>query len=387
MKPFPRIAIIGAGPGGLMLARILHTNGIAATVFELDQDALIRPQGGSLDLERQFGQLALERAGLLAEFKLLARYEDQGMRIFDKAGNLLFEDNEAASDDRPEIDRSQLRNLLLASVPSERIHWNNKLREVLPRDNGTYDLIFDRATAGPFDLVVGADGTWSRIRPLVSSYSPQYTGVTFIELGIDDVDARYPGVAYLVGHGTISILGDSQGLFIQRNANSHVRVYATFRVPKDWAAANFDFSSPASVRANLASHFEGWSPELLGLIHASNDQIRPHRIYALPVGHHWPNRIGITLLGDAAHVMSPYGGGGVNHAMFDAAELARLLVESNDWISAINAYEADMFERVRSHAVFAAEGVATVFSYEHIKHAVDFQERKRLLRERNTLPA
>ena len=220
MKPFPRIAIIGAGPGGLMLARILHTNGIAATVFELDQDALIRPQGGSLDLERQFGQLALERAGLLAEFKLLARYEDQGMRIFDKAGNLLFEDNEAASDDRPEIDRSQLRNLLLASVPSERIHWNNKLREVLPRDNGTYDLIFDRATAGPFDLVVGADGTWSRIRPLVSSYSPQYTGVTFIELGIDDVDARYPGVAYLVGHGTISILGESQGLFIQRNANS-----------------------------------------------------------------------------------------------------------------------------------------------------------------------
>ena len=362
--PIPRIAIIGAGPGGLTLARILHINGVKCTVFEADAHALARPQGGTLDLDPGRGQFALRLAGLMEEFRRQARYEDQGMRLLDKNAHALFD--EAPPDagfDRPEIDRTQLRDLLMASLPEATIAWGHKLQEVSPQLEGSYDLVFEKGSAGPFDLVVGADGTWSRVRPLVSSYLPQYTGVTFIELGIDDIDARYPELARLVGHGSMAAYADAKGLIAQRNANAHVRVYASMRVSEDWPARHFDFSHPDEVRAKLLNLYSDWAPALQDLIRAGNDRAQSRSIYALPVGHRWANRRGITLLGDAAHVMSPYGGSGVNNAMRDAAELARLLTERGDWEDGVRIYEAEMFERVLEDARFAANGIATALSH------------------------
>ncbi len=347
----------------MTLARILHINGVKCTVFEADADALARPQGGTLDLDPGFGQFALRVAGLMEEFRRQARYEDQGMRLLDKNAHAVFDDPGEGAFDRPEIDRTQLRDLLMSSLPEDTIAWGHKLEEVRPRVEGSYDLVFEKGSAGPFDLVVGADGTWSTVRPLVSSYLPQYTGVTFIELGIDDIDTRYPALARLVGHGMMAAYGDAKGLIAQRNANAHVRVYASMRVSEDWPARHFDFSDPDDVRRKLLDLYNDWAPALQDLIRAGNDRVQSRSIHALPVGHRWANRRGITLLGDAAHVMSPYGGSGVNNAMRDAAELARLLTEREDWEAGVRIYEAEMFERVLDDASFAANGIATALSH------------------------
>ncbi|WP_422929311.1 FAD-dependent oxidoreductase [Singulisphaera sp. PoT] len=367
MGAMPRIAIVGGGPGGLMLARILETRGVVAEVFEREEHALARPQGGTLDIHGDSGQIALARGGLTEEFLRVARYEDQGTRLLDKHGRVVFEESGQAGD-RPEVDRTALRDILLGSLPADRVRWSHALKEVRPRDDGTYDLAFEQGEAGPFDLVVGADGTWSRVRPLVSPYRPQYTGVTFVEFGIDDVDSRHPGLARLVGRGKMDALGDAKAIIAQRNGDSHVRVYAIFRVPEDWAVRKFNFSRPAAVLAGLLEQFEGWSDEILDLFRAGNDHVVPRSLYALPVGHRWANRVGVTLLGDAAHVMSPFGGDGVNNALFDAAELARHLTEGegDDWREAVRAYEAEMFERVVDSAQHAAEAVATVLSHDDL---------------------
>ncbi len=354
-----RIAIVGGGPGGLTLARLLHVAGIACTVFERDTGPRDRPQGGTLDLHQDSGQLALQLAGLQDGFLNIARYEDQGTRVIDMAGRVLFEDNDATAGNRPEVDRTALRELLLSSLPEGTVRWATSVREAVPAENGQWLLRCAHGDEGPFDLVVGADGAWSRIRPVLSRYQPQYSGLTFVEFGIDDIDMRHPAQAALVGRGKVVVEGKGVGIIAQRNGGSHVRGYAIFRVAPEWAAQRFDFSNPAAVRAALLEEFDGYDDGILDLFRASNDHIVARPIVALPVGHYWTHRTGMTLIGDAAHVMSPFGGDGVNNAMQDALELARCIIADGD----LAEFEEAMCRRTAASAAFAAEGAATHLSH------------------------
>jgi hypothetical protein len=104
----PQIAIIGAGPGGLLLARYLQRNSIPCKIYERETSRHHRTQGGSLDLHEESGLLAMKEAGLMEEFTKFARTEGEQMKIFDRTGKLWFDDEEneeGAGHGRPEIDR------------------------------------------------------------------------------------------------------------------------------------------------------------------------------------------------------------------------------------------------------------------------------------------
>lgn len=351
----PRIAIIGGGPGGLMLARLLQCHGLAASVFERDAHAGERPQGGSLDLHAGTGQRAIRLAGLEQAFLQNARRDDQGDRLYAPDGALLF-DRGGEGDERPEIDRTLLRQILLDSLQPGIVRWNSRVSRIEPQGGMVRVTINDDLTS-EWDIVIGADGAWSRIRTLLTEVIPVYEGVTMVELGFSV--ARHPGVDALVGRGKMFAVGDNRVLIGQRNGCGHIRGYAGLRMPQAQARA-WSALSAEELRPRLRAAFDGWAPRLIHLVEAG-DMIGVRPMHALPPGHRWPTRPGVTLLGDAAHLMSPFSGEGVNLAFADAADLAGALASSGGW-GAVETCEASIMARAATAGAGAAAALATVVS-------------------------
>ncbi|KOG40102.1 FAD-dependent oxidoreductase [Streptomyces decoyicus] len=360
----PRTAIVGAGPGGLTCARVLQRNGVPVTVFDHEASAGARSQGGTLDLHMTTGQAALRAAGLHEEFTALARPEGQEMRLLDHTATVLFQHTPAPGDgDRPEIDRGELRRLLLDSLAPETVHWGSYLRTLHPLGDGRHKAEFDDGHTETFDLVIGADGAWSRVRPLLSDATPHYTGVTFVEAGFDDADRRHPDIARLVGDGSMWAASANKALIAQRNSRGHLRVYVAFRGSQDWALeAGVKVADTEAVRAVLLDAFAEWDDRLLALLRDNDGGFVNRPLFALPVPHTWTHTPGLTLLGDAAHLMSPFSGMGANLAMLDGCELAQALAEHSDQDAAVRAYEAVMLPRAAEAAEFAALGLANAIA-------------------------
>jgi 2-polyprenyl-6-methoxyphenol hydroxylase-like FAD-dependent oxidoreductase len=195
--------------------------------------------------------------------------------------------------------------------------------------------------------------------------------VVFVEISFGDVDRRHPEVAALVGRGGMFALGENRGLIAQRQARSRIRAYVALRDDLDWAErGGVDLADPAAVRAFLLGRFEGWAPALRRLLQECDDQFIVRPIYALPVPHRWNTRAGVTLVGDAAHLMSPFSGLGANTAMLDGADLATAIIEAGGVTEprvtdALAAYEAIMLPRAARNAAGAHEGLASAITAHH----------------------
>jgi 2-polyprenyl-6-methoxyphenol hydroxylase-like FAD-dependent oxidoreductase len=291
------ITIIGAGLGGLVLARVLQVNGIQSTIYEAEPSPMARTQGGQLDIHEEDGQAALAAAGLTAEFRAIIHEGGAATRVLDRDGALLYED--ADDGGRPEVLRGDLRRILIESLPDGTIHWGKKLTSI----GDDHRLTFADGTTVQTDLLVGADGAWSKVRPLLSDAKPEYVGTSYVETYLYDVDEKHPATAAKVGSGGMFALAPGQGIAAHREAGGVLHAYIQLTRPVDWFA---------DVDAERVA--------------------------------------GVTLVGDAAH-LAPPAGEGANLAMYDGAQLGlAIAAHPGDVEAALTAYEQAMFPRSTASA-------------------------------------
>ncbi|MGW3967362.1 FAD-dependent oxidoreductase [Amycolatopsis sp. NPDC005003] len=348
------VTIVGAGLGGLTLARVLHVHGIPAEVFEAEPSPMARMQGGMLDIHDYNGQLAVEAAGLTEEFRGLILEGRQAMRVLYPDGTVLAERPDDGRGGRPEVQRGELRQLLLDSLPDGTVHWGHKVTGARAFGDGGHEVTFADGRTVVTSLLVGADGAWSRIRPLLSAAKPEYIGEAFVETYLLDADTRHPVAAKTVGGGSMMAPAPDQGIHAHRESGATLHTYVSLTRPMAWFDA-IDFTDAAAAAARVAAEFDGWAPELTALITDGDTPpvLRPH--YTLPIGHRWDRVPGVTLIGDAAHLM-PANGEGANLAMLDGAELGRALAaHPGDAEAAFAEYERAMFPRSAKVAAESAE--------------------------------
>src|SRR5580700_8708526 len=344
-----KIAIVGGGPGGLTLARLLQQSGAQVSVYERDQSRNARVQGSALDLHEVSGLAALEAAGLTEAFWANHRPDLDSLRLTDTNGTVLHDHVRRMSGpgQRPEIERGPLRELLLDSLQPGTVQWDCKL-EYSEFQGEQVLLRFANGQTSVADIAIGSDGANSRLRELVTPIRPQYVGVSLVEGLVPAAKHAIPELWDLLGGSALIALGGERTIGMGTKPDGSVLLYAGVKTRGDSARRSFEEASGPAERVRwFHANFKGWSDLWEPLFREAVSMVwRP--LLVCPMDQPWTPKPNATLIGDAAHVMPPYAGEGVNMAMLDALVLSKFFLSEDTPGDAIAAYEAEMFSRMRS---------------------------------------
>lgn len=369
-----KIAIVGGGPGGLTLARLLQMKGANIKVYERDLNKDVRVQGATLDLHEESGLKALQEAGLMDAFKANFRPGAEKMRIVDKHGTILHDDDNQENDfSRPEIDRGPLRKILLDSLQPGTVVWNSHFTS-LTKIGESWLLTFQNGTTAIADIVIAADGSKSKIRPLITPIQAFYAGMTIVEGTVHNSVIATPTMHQLLNGGKIFAMGDEKTIIVSSKGDGSLVFYTGCKTDENWIRnCGVDFTDKAQVLAWFTKEFSGWAPVWLELVENADTNFTPRPQYCMPLDQHWDTASNLTMLGDAAHLMPPYAGEGVNMAMLDALELSVCLTsdEFADTQTALAHFEKEMCARAAEIGKLTLEQTEALHASTALSHMLE----------------
>lgn len=375
-----QVAIIGGGPGGLILARLLQQKGANVKVYERDTDQYVRQQGATLDLHHETGLRALREGGLMEAFRKNYRPGAERITITDNNAIVHYseKDNEPLTDlenayARPEIDRGPLRDLLIASLHKDTMVWDSKLLALKKHGNG-WDILFDDETTAYADLVIAADGANSKARKYITNIERIYSGFTIIEGNIYNAEKNALHLWQLTNGGKVYAHWNGKAIVLSAKGEGSLSFYTITREADNRISkSGIDFTSKENVFTWFKERFSDWGTAWHEIFLTNDSYFVARPQYYFPQDQTWESLSNLTILGDAAH-QTPPSGDGVNQAMLDAVLLCEALCNANfnSVQKAIAAYEQEMLSRASLITMEAIEQVEAMLSENNLKFMLDF---------------
>lgn len=376
-----QVAIIGGGPGGLTLARLLQLQNVNVKVYERDLNKNARVQGSPLDMHDNSGLAAIRKANLFEEFRTNFMPGADKTLLLDEQATVFYSDHETnVGEDfgneyfRPEIDRGVLRKILIKSLQPETIVWDSHFISMEPQNEG-WLLHFKNGLSVYADLVIGSDGANSKIRPYITDIKPFYSGITMLEGNIYESEKAAPNLHSLLNGGKIMAFGNEKNILMGQKGGGALGFYVSFKTDENWSFnSGLDYADKEQILEWFKNAYPEWSTVWHELFENVSVPFIPRPINCIPLDQTWETLPNITIIGDAAHVMPPFAGEGANMAMLDALELSENL--TSDKFTAIQQalanYESNMLKRGSESAQESLENGEKMHSKDALKTMLEF---------------